>query len=406
MGILETIFSVMVIILIIILFIVIILWLKYFLNEKLNGDTQEKSKVSDDSKKQATNTKKSVLSFMDFEKIEDNMIITKNGKKYIMVIECQGINYDLMSEIEKNGVETGFLQFLNSLRHPIQLYLQTRTVNLTKSLIGYKDRMMKYETAYREAERLYVQIANDPNSTNTDIINAKIEYNRKKNVYEYTKDVIQNTERISQNKNVLTRKYYIVISQFVTENKDEKEDLEEKVEEVFQELYTKCQSIIRTLASCSIQGKILNSEELIELMYIAYNRDEYDTYGMDKAIQAGYDELYSTGEDAFLKRINLLDKLIEDKAKEKVNGLVEVARTEQERAVQDRERNMNQYINAMAKVVLEKNKNVIGEEITEIVSQELEKEAKKAERVKTKVKEGTKHVDKKENKKRRSEQNQ
>lgn len=399
--------SIVLIILLMALFIAIALWLKNYLTEKLKSDKQEKTGKNNDVQPQKqVNNKKSVLSFLDFEKIEDNMIVTKKGRKYIMVIECQGINYDLMSELEKNGVETGFLQFLNALRHPIQLYLQTRTVNLSKSLIGYRDRMMKYETEYREAERLYVQIANDPISTDKEIINAKIEYNRKKNVYEYTKDVIQNTERISQNKNVLTRKYYIVISQFVAENKDEKEDLEEKIEEVFQELYTKSQSIIRSLGACSIQGKILNSEELIELMYIAYNRDEYDTYGMDKAIQAGYDELYSTGEDAFLKRIKLLDKLIEQRAVEKVNGLVEVARTEQERMVQDRERNINQYINAMAKTVLEKNKNTIGEDIAEIVSEKLEKEEKeRKERIKAKIKakEGAKNVVKKEAKRRRSE---
>ena len=34
----------------------------------------------------------SVFDFMEFDKIEDNMIITKNGVKYIMVVECQGVN--------------------------------------------------------------------------------------------------------------------------------------------------------------------------------------------------------------------------------------------------------------------------------------------------------------------------
>ncbi len=54
--------------------------------------------------------------FMEFNGVEDNMIVQKNGKRYIMVIECQGINYDLMSQMEKVGVEEGFQQFLNTLR--------------------------------------------------------------------------------------------------------------------------------------------------------------------------------------------------------------------------------------------------------------------------------------------------
>ena len=74
--------------------------------------------------------KQSIFDFMNFEKIEDNMIVRKSGQKYLMVIECQGVNYDLMSGLEKNSVEQGFLQFLNTLRYPIQIYVQTRTVNL------------------------------------------------------------------------------------------------------------------------------------------------------------------------------------------------------------------------------------------------------------------------------------
>ena len=42
---------------------------------------------------------------MGFDKIEDNMIIQKKGKKFLMIVKCQGINYDLMSGVEKTSVE-------------------------------------------------------------------------------------------------------------------------------------------------------------------------------------------------------------------------------------------------------------------------------------------------------------
>ena len=41
----------------------------------------------------------------------------------------------------------------------------------------------------------------------------------------------------------------------------------------FSELYGKAQAIIRALASCSVGGKILTSKELVDLLYVAYNRD-------------------------------------------------------------------------------------------------------------------------------------
>ena len=38
--------------------------------------------------------------------------------------------------VEKVSVEQGFISFLNTLRHPIQIYIQTRTINLERSVQG------------------------------------------------------------------------------------------------------------------------------------------------------------------------------------------------------------------------------------------------------------------------------
>ena len=89
------------------------------------------------------------MNFMEFDKVEDNMIVQKKGKRYLMVVECQGVNYDLMSNIEKVAVEEGFQQFLNTLRHPIQIYIQTRTINLESSISNYKAKVKEIEDKYR-----------------------------------------------------------------------------------------------------------------------------------------------------------------------------------------------------------------------------------------------------------------
>jgi len=127
------------------------------------------------------------------------------------------------------------------------------------------------------------------------------ELTKQRNLLEYGKDLINNTERMSLNKNVLNKKYYIVIPYFPEETGGEKYDYEELKNMAFSELYTKSQSIIRTLSSCSVSGKILSSKELVELLYVAYNRDESETYGIDKAIRAGYDELYSTAPEQMIQ---------------------------------------------------------------------------------------------------------
>ena len=96
---------------------------------------EKNKKIPNDNKNKKTAklkeyTKESIMDFMEFEKIEDNMIVQKKGKRFLMAIECQGVNYDLMSRVEKVAVEEGFQQFLNTLTHQIQIYIQTRSVNL------------------------------------------------------------------------------------------------------------------------------------------------------------------------------------------------------------------------------------------------------------------------------------
>lgn len=102
-----------------------------------NSDEKDKSKKSE-SGVQGRDT---VHKFMEFDEVIDNMIVRKNRTQYVMVIQCKGINYDLLSESEKEAVENGFTQFLNTLRFPIQLYVQTRSLNLHDILEQYREKV-------------------------------------------------------------------------------------------------------------------------------------------------------------------------------------------------------------------------------------------------------------------------
>ena len=145
------------------------------------------------------------MDFMEFDTVEDNMIVQKNGNKYIMVIECQGINYDLMSAVEKNSVEEGFIQFLNTIRHPIQIYVQTRTINLESSLQTYRDKVKEIEESLQREEVKYKEMSSSGNYTREELNQAYYELTKQRNLAEYGKDIIYNTEKMSLNKNVLNQ---------------------------------------------------------------------------------------------------------------------------------------------------------------------------------------------------------
>ena len=237
--------SILTIIIIVICMLLAILVIVYFMSKK----KKEKPKIDDVVNETEANKKPkiktftvgSVMDFMEFDKIEDNMIVQKNGLKYIMVVECQGINYDLMSEVEKNSVEEGFIQFLNTIRHPIQIYVQTRTINLESSLQTYRDRVKEIEDSYNRQEMQFKEMRSSGNYTKEQLNKAYYELVKQRNLKEYGKDIIYNTEKMSLNKNVLNQKYYIVVPYFPEELGENDFDKEEIKNLAFSELYTRCQ---------------------------------------------------------------------------------------------------------------------------------------------------------------------
>ena len=363
----ETLTTIFVIIIIVILILLAVLAIVYFTTKNKKNKKEERIETSgnkaEETKKSKTFAVESVMDFMEFDRIEDNMIVQKNGAKYIMVVECQGINYDLMSEVEKNGVEEGFIQFLNTLRHPIQIYVQTRTINLESSLQTYKDRVKQIEADFEKQEMRYKEMRSSGNYTKEQLNKAYYELVKQRNLKEYGKDIIYNTEKMSLNKNVLNQKYYIVVPYFPEELGENDFDKEEIKNLAFSELYTRCQSIISTLSACDVGGKVLTSNELAELLYVAYNRDEQEAFGLDKALQAEYDELYSTAPDVLDKKMRELDRRIEEEAYNKANEKVIEAQSAKARALRRKEDTMENLISQMAQLIIEQNRMAVGNDI-------------------------------------------
>ncbi len=396
--ILGMVLGIMVFILFVLIAIFVFLKLKEGTNKKIDDDkilSDEKKKGRKNNNKEETHspnnmyTKKSIMDFMEFDKIEDNMIVQRKGKRFLMVVECQGINYDLMSQPEKVGVEEGFQQFLNTLRHPIQIYIQTRTINLEKSIVGYKSKVKEVEDKYNQMSFRYNQMASTGIYEKENMDKAFYELTKQKNLLEYGRDLINNTQKMSLNKNILNKNYYIIIPYFPEESEETHYDFEEIKNMAFSELYTKAQSIIRTLTACSISGKILSSQELVELLYVAYNRDGSETYGIEKATLAGYDELYSTAPDVFEKKIKVLDEEINRKAIELANSTIEKVKSRPQKIAEEKENNLEELVRKMAQVVLSQNREYVGGDIAQAAIDELNKTQEEGEEVHEKVKEKT-----------------
>jgi hypothetical protein len=133
---------------------------------------------------------------------------------------------------------------------------------------------------------------------------------KKQNILEYGKDIVMNIERMSLNKVVLQRKYYIAVSYHISEaGLTNKYSREETLDLAYSELYTRAKSIQNALLSAGVDSHVLDSNELGELLYMAFNRDDSEFYSLKKALDSGFYRLYSTSKDVRLKRHELDEKL-------------------------------------------------------------------------------------------------
>lgn len=295
-------------------------------DDKKSGKKGEEEAITDGSIKRKSGKevpRKNIIDFMEFDRIVDNMILQENETKYTMVLQCKGINYDLMSDIEQLAVEEGFIVFLNTLKFPVQLYVQARAVDLKKSMDIYQQSVDNIYSKYTEADENYKALANELDVDFNKIAMAKEERDRYFNILEYAQDITRYVERISLNKNILQRKFYIVFSYYKSEVTSVSEFSKEEIHEIcHRELFTRAQSIMSALMSCSVTSRILNSNELAELLFISYNRDDEKLIDIKTALDSGFYRLYSTSQDIYEKKEELIQKEVELEAAKRVQEAV------------------------------------------------------------------------------------
>ncbi len=313
--------------------------------------------------------KDDMFNFMEFDKIQDNMIIQQKGEKYTAVIKCKGINYNLMSEVEQLSVEEGFMTFLNTLKFPVQLYVQAQTINLKSNISDYKEHMKNIYEEYDEVNGQYNMVLNSLESTDEEIEAAEDKRNSVLNVLEYGQDIVKYVEKLALNKSMLQRSFYVLVSYYKSELSNASSfNKEELLDICYSELFTRVENIMSGLSMCSVSADILTSNDIAELLYSAYNRDDKSYMSVQQALEAGFYRLYSTSEDAVTKKHKKLLETIKQEAEYK--AIVALNKAIDEGTFKTRYEIEDEYDQETSKQAIEIVKK-------EKVSEEIKQEAKK-----------------------------
>lgn len=190
--------------------------------------------------------------------IREGMVVMNDGS-FRAVVSCRSINFDLMSEREREGVEYSYQSFLNSLYFPIQIYIRSQRVDIGP----YIDRLAKIR---RSQDNMLLGVLMD--------------------------DYINFIDALSQETNIMDKRFYVVIPYFtvgdvnalVTSGKSifsafsgEKSHRiqidKNAYDKAKEELSNRVNAVMSGLMQIGIQASPLNTKQLGELYYNVYNPD-------------------------------------------------------------------------------------------------------------------------------------
>ena len=221
-----------------------------FINQTL--PTQSKKKVIKTNSHSTQET-------LQIAEIRDGIVILKDGS-FKAVVRVEAVNFDLMSEEEREAVEYAYQSFLNSLYFPLQISIQSRRVDADSYLKKIQSNLKQQNNMLLSVLiEDYLDFIEDL-IDNTDIMNKEFYvilpfYNN-----EFTKEAAANA-----GKNIL--------SKLKTFNKKAGPVVidEKTLDKARKELRYRIQAVAEGLRSCGIQSQPLGTQELIEMYYEFYN---------------------------------------------------------------------------------------------------------------------------------------
>lgn len=202
--------------------------------------------------------KTSTQNALEIAEIRDGIVIMNDGS-FRAVVMCQSINFDLMSPDEREAVEYSYQGFLNSLYFDVQIFMRSQKVDLRPYL-------EKLDKIRAEHDNMLLALLME--------------------------DYIQYMAALAEQTNIMDKKFYVIIDfhplvdaqkavkaskSFFSTILGKKEQRivvnERDLEAAKTELKNRIQTVMAGLQQCGVTSIPLDTQELIELYYDAYNPD-------------------------------------------------------------------------------------------------------------------------------------
>ena len=176
---------------------------------------------------------KSLQEWLPFDSIFDKGIIRLKNNDYIKIISVVPINYNLKSDMEKEGILNSYKTFLKTCNFDIQILIQSNKEDLSKHISKIKE-------------------------------NVNSEKNL--NLFKISEKYIEFITNLNNEKKSSSKNFFIVIKS------GEDEKIKEKEELIISELNEKFFKIKECLSRCgNIAQEISTKEELKKILFTFFN---------------------------------------------------------------------------------------------------------------------------------------
>lgn len=214
-------------------------------------------------KNSARTNPNSTQNALQIGEVRDGIVIMNDGS-FRAVVMCKSINFDLMSPQEREAVEFSYQGFLNSLYFPIQIFVRSQKVDLRPYLEKLdKIRVQQENMLLGLLMEDYISFLSDI-AQQTNIMDKKFYL-----VIKYP-DVDQNIRKALKT----STSFFAGLGELFTPKKTAHVVIDENALQTAKtELRNRVQAVMQGLSQAGIQSLPLDTEELIELYYDAYNPD-------------------------------------------------------------------------------------------------------------------------------------
>ncbi|MBX4187776.1 MAG: hypothetical protein KW793_01420 [Candidatus Doudnabacteria bacterium] len=193
----------------------------------------------------------STQTFLDISEVKQGTIVLKDGSMRAVIV-VSATNFSLKSTDEQNAIIGSYQQFLNSLDFPVQILMQSRRLDIN----GYLEKM-----------RGIMQ-----NQTN-ELLRMQ------------TQEYIEYVAKLVEFASIMNKTFYVIVPFSIEAAKSgflgrvgimfnpagaiklKKEDFDRNREN----LYRRIDQVVSELGSMGLRSLVLNTEELVELLYNSYN---------------------------------------------------------------------------------------------------------------------------------------